>query len=177
MPLLKRVLGSVNIQVAPAPFPVQPTRKRHSPRKYLQSCIERRPGQDRAISAPALSRLPFTGVSTVQHPQHSWQGQRPAPNNPPPSSGPRTQHRTRGQNRMVCFVESEEASRFVRPTLSRRAKAKKRIDVAYANLQIEMYIAGIAIVRIWTNLRLQLAAGIIRRIKASNKGTVKADWP
>jgi hypothetical protein len=26
-------------------------------------------------------------------------------------------------------------------------------------------------------LRLQLAAGIIRRIKASNKGTVKADWP
>jgi predicted DNA-binding WGR domain protein len=83
----------------------------------------------------------------------------------------------RGQNRMVSFAEPEEASRFVRHTLSRRARAKKRIGVAFVNLQIEIYTAGVAIVRIWTNLRLQLAAGIIRRIKASNKGTVKADWP
>ena len=38
---------------------------------------------------------------------------------------------TRGQGRTISFVKDQDAARFVRQTLSRRASAKKRIGVGY----------------------------------------------
>ncbi len=38
---------------------------------------------------------------------------------------------TKGQNRSLSFAQAQDATKFVRQTLSRRASAKKRLGVSY----------------------------------------------
>jgi predicted DNA-binding WGR domain protein len=38
---------------------------------------------------------------------------------------------TKGQSRTVSFAQAQDASRFIRQTLNRRASAKKRLGVGY----------------------------------------------